>query len=165
MRMQPLVWLPRPVVHEMHLDADKWYDDETGGTFMGYWADSNVAVVTASIPGGPHAHRARYSFVPDQEWQQSEIGRHYLQSARLDTYLGDWHTHPNAACGSLSCKDRACLRKIVNTPSARNVTPIMILMCGNRQSWNLHAWVARLRRPFIFYDQLIAAEAVVQFYG
>ncbi|APG87012.1 hypothetical protein SAMCCGM7_pB0297 (plasmid) [Sinorhizobium americanum CCGM7] len=38
-------------------------------------------------------------------------------------------------------------------------------MCGNRQSWNLHAWVARLRRPFIFYDQLIADEAVVQFYG
>lgn len=57
-----------------------------------------------------HGQRARYSFLPDQEWQQTEKGRHYVQSARSDTYLGVCHTHPNAACSNLSCKDRARLK-------------------------------------------------------
>jgi len=44
---------------------------------------------------------------------------HYEQSGRLDTYLGDWHTHPGAVSGGLSWKDRACLKRIVRTPSER----------------------------------------------
>ncbi|MBB4233262.1 hypothetical protein GGD56_007168 [Rhizobium mongolense] len=51
------VWLSRAVWDEICLDADRWYDKETGGTFMGYWAESNAAVVTAMILGGPNGVR------------------------------------------------------------------------------------------------------------
>ncbi|WP_301005012.1 hypothetical protein [Mesorhizobium sp.] len=37
----------------MQTEADIWFDLETGGTFMGYWAENNVAVVTAMIQPAP----------------------------------------------------------------------------------------------------------------
>ncbi len=164
MQMQHVVWLPRAVRDEMCLDADRWYEKETGGTFMGYRAEPNVAVVTAMIPGGPSAVRERHSFLPDLGWQHAEIASHYEQSGRLDTYLGDWHTHPGAVSGSLSWKDRACLKRIIKTPAARNPTPIMMLMCGDPRSWVLHSWVARLGRQLLFFDLLSEDEAAIEVY-
>nr|WP_292516581.1 Mov34/MPN/PAD-1 family protein [Mesorhizobium sp.] len=159
--MQHVVWLPRSVIEDMRVDADQWYDKETGGTFMGYWADSHVAVVTAMIPAGPNAKHERRNFLPDQHWQQAEIGKHYHQSGRLDTYLGDWHTHPDAISNRLSWTDRACLKNIIRTPSARTSTPIMMLMCGKPGGWGLYAWVCGLMPRFFLFESLWEREAEV----
>lgn len=160
--MQFVVWLPQSVTDEMRRDADHWYDRETGGTFMGYWADSQSAVVTTMIPGGPNAIRERTSFLPDQDWQQAQIADHYERSGRLDTYLGDWHTHPDAASGRLSWKDRACLKRIIRTPAARNPTPIMMLMCGDRNGWVLHSWVAQLSSRLLLFEWLSESGAAIK---
>lgn len=164
MRMH-LVWLPRTALDQMRADADAWYAKETGGTFMGYWAARDTAVVTAIIPAGPHASHERNSFLPDQAWQQAEIARHYENSGRLDTYLGDWHTHPDEDSGRLSWKDKACLKTIIKTPAARNPKPIMVLMCGTPDDWALYSWVGHLQTRFVLFETLREEEARLQVYG
>ncbi|RWD60494.1 MAG: hypothetical protein EOS36_20850 [Mesorhizobium sp.] len=163
--MRHVVWLPRSVVYVMKSDADQWYDKETGGTFMGYWAETRVAVVTRMIPAGPNAKRTRCSFLPDQDWQQAEIAKHYHRSGRLDTYLGDWHTHPDTFSNRLSGTDRACLRNVIGTPSARASTPIMMLMCGKTARWMLHAWVCGMGPRFFLFEGLCEWKAEVAVYG
>jgi integrative and conjugative element protein (TIGR02256 family) len=163
--MQQVVWLPRSAIEDMRLDADQWYDKETGGTFMGYWAESHIAVVTAVIPAGPKAKHERNSFLPDQDWQQAEIAKHYHQSSRLDTYLGDWHTHPNAVSGRLSWTDRTCIKNVIRTPAARNSTPIMMLMCGKPANWALHAWICELKPRFLIFEGVWENEAEIAPYG
>ncbi|WJI81063.1 MULTISPECIES: Mov34/MPN/PAD-1 family protein [unclassified Mesorhizobium] len=148
----------------MQIDADRWYDRETGGTFMGYWAESNVAVVTAMIPAGPRAFHERSSFLPDQSWQQAEIAKHYERSGRLDTYLGDWHTHPDVVSNRLSWTDRVCLKTIIKTPTARNQRPVMMLMCGKPGEWSLHSWFCQLRTKLFLFEFLDEKEATIEAY-
>lgn len=159
-----VVWLPKTALDQMTADADAWYGNETGGTFMGYWAARDTAVVTAIIPAGPNASRERSSFQPDQDWQQAEIAKHYENSGRLDTYLGDWHTHPDEDSGQLSWKDKACLKSIIRTPAARNSNPIMIIMCGRPQNWVPNAWVGRIRTRLAWFESLQEEEARIAFY-
>ncbi|ESY47017.1 hypothetical protein X744_30945 [Mesorhizobium sp. LNJC372A00] len=162
--MQPIVWVPRAIMQDMQIDADRWYDRETGGTFMGYWAESNVAVVTAMIPAGPRAFHERSSFLPDQSWQQAEIAKHYERSGRLDTYLGDWHTHPDVVSNRLSWTDRVCLKTIIKTPTARNQRPVMMLMCGKPGEWSLHSWFCQLRTKLFLFEFLDEKEATIEAY-
>ncbi|WP_419696002.1 Mov34/MPN/PAD-1 family protein [Mesorhizobium muleiense] len=163
--MQPLVWLPQAIKQDMQTEADIWFDLETGGTFMGYWAENNVAVVTAMIPAGPQASHERSSFLPDQSWQQAEIAKHYERSGRLDTYLGDWHTHPNAVSNRLSWTDRACLKTIIRTPTARNRKPLMLLMCGKPNEWFLHPWLCQLRTKLLLFEVLDEKKAFILVYA
>ncbi|WP_352567468.1 MULTISPECIES: Mov34/MPN/PAD-1 family protein [unclassified Mesorhizobium] len=151
-------------MQDMQMDADLWYDRETGGTFMGYWAESNVAVITAMIPAGPRASHERSSFLPDQSWQQVEIAKHYERSGRLDTYLGDWHTHPDAVSNRLSWTDRVCLKTIIKTPTARNQRPVMMLMCGKPGEWSLHSWFCELRTKLFLFEFLDEREATIEAY-
>ena len=74
-------------------EARRCLPNETGGAFMGYWSDPNTVVITDVIGPGPNAKHTRYSFHPDVEYHAAEIDRIYSQSGRINTYLGDWHTH------------------------------------------------------------------------
>jgi integrative and conjugative element protein (TIGR02256 family) len=149
----------------MRSDADRWYDKETGGSFMGYWSADRTAVVTAMIPCGPNATHERDRFRPDQDWQQDEIAKHYQRSGRLDTYLGDWHTHPDATYGQLSGADRACLKTIIRTSAARASKPVMMVMCGRPDDWILFCWVGELKRRLIWIDGLVENEADIELYS
>jgi len=162
--MQAVVWLSRAAVDEISAEADHHYELETGGSFMGYWADDRAAVVTRVIPAGPNAHRSRRSFKPDQDWQLAAIAEHYARSDRRDTYLGDWHTHPNARAAVLSWTDKACLKAIIKTPKARTTLPIMMLVCGAPGGWSFHPKVCRLIRRYRVFEMIEATDASVATY-
>lgn len=161
MHKEPIVWLPRALFELCVADADHFYDLETGGALMGYWNDTDAAVVTAIIEAGPGALHERYNFEPDQEWQVERIARHYVASGRRETYIGDWHTHPAAKTGRLSRTDRGVLRRIITTPAARTPTPIMIVLNGTRGSWEVTAWIGTLRVRRIFRPNLLVTEGVI----
>lgn len=163
--MPVLVWLSETDAEQIRTDADHFYVRETGGTLMGYWADGHQAVVTKLIPAGPKAHHGLHNFKPDQQWQLEAIARHYESSARKDTYLGDWHTHPDTEVPTLSWTDRACLRAIIRTPQARNMYPIMMLVCGSLSDWTLHPKVCRLVRRYRLFDRIVATDATVRTFG
>jgi integrative and conjugative element protein (TIGR02256 family) len=146
-----VVWLPSHIQHGWIEEAKRYYPLETGGTIMGYWSDDRTAVVTASIDAGPTAIRTRHNFEPDQEWQLKEIAKTYYASGRRETYLGDWHTHPDASTGRPSFTDRRVLRRIINTPTARTLNPIMVIFHGDESKWETTTWVAEVKaRPIIW---------------
>ncbi|RWI87880.1 MAG: hypothetical protein EOR22_28005, partial [Mesorhizobium sp.] len=136
----------------------------TGGTFMGYRSEDGSAVVTALVTAGPKARRGSHSFTPDQEWQQAEIARLYEISGRRDAYLGDWHTHPDATDGTLSWRDRRCLKRIIKTPFARNAAPIMMILCGSPNEWAACAWRATIEARLKLFERLGAAPIEINGY-
>ena len=159
-----IVWMPAGLLDQCMGEADLAYDLETGGLLMGYWSGTNIAVVTRLVGAGPEARRERFSFEPDQEWQVEKIARHYEASGRRETYIGDWHTHPNAKSGRLSMTDRSVLRRVIETPAARASNPIMMLLYGSKDAWQATALVAALRPRRLLWPKLEIREASLRLY-
>lgn len=153
------VYLPSHILDACREEAERYYPVESGGTFMGYTHD-DYAVVEALIPAGPRAKRGRYGFAPDQAWQLAEIARCYEQFGRKTTYLGDWHSHPNARSGDLSGKDKSVLKRVIETPHARCSRPLMAILWGTpASSWSLSAWSASLL-PRKYFGRALHVDAV-----
>ena len=120
-------------------EARTRYPLETGGVLMGYWSLGYTAlVITASTGPGPKAIHKKTEFIPDSDFHEAEISRFYIQSGRIHTYLGDWHTHPDGIC-HLSSKDRATLKRISRYKAARAPVPIMGILAGS-SDWQLGVW-------------------------
>jgi integrative and conjugative element protein (TIGR02256 family) len=150
MLYHPIIWISEDSLDACIVEAKKHSPLETGGVFMGYWADATAAVVTSIIGAGPAADRGHRHFAPDYEWQIDEIARHYEASGRRHSYLGDWHSHPGQAYGTLSKKDRRVLRRIIQTPAARASKPVMAIIHGS-ETTTVTIWIAELRgRPFLW---------------
>jgi integrative and conjugative element protein (TIGR02256 family) len=139
-------WVEKISLARMIEEASNKYPDETGGCLMGYGSQGNV-VVTTCIGPGPKAKHRRSEFVPDSEWQELQIEQIYEKSGRLLTYLGDWHSHPNAAT-RLSWKDRRTLLKIATFGEARLSSPIMAVVAG--PPWSVKVWKTVSPRRIFF---------------
>lgn len=163
MRDGCVVWLPVQLHDDCIAEADRFYRLETGGALMGYWNAAN-AVITAIIGAGPAALHERHNFEPDQQWQVAAIAQHYEASGRRETYIGDWHTHPDATTAHLSWTDRRVLRRIITTPSARASNPIMIVYYGAEAAWKTGAWRASLKPRSVIWAKLLLRETEVRFY-
>lgn len=94
-KKEKIVWLKKSVLEMIMDEMNKWYPNETGGVLIGYW-NENQPVITQLIDGGPNAVRSKTSFIPDHKYQVDVISKIYKSSNRIETYLGDWHTHPDA---------------------------------------------------------------------
>lgn len=102
--------------------------NETGGVLIGYWLEgSEGVVITEAVGPGPCAKHGKTTFVPDPSYHESEIARLYEQSGRVNTYLGDWHSHPNSIT-RMSPTDRRTLLKIAKHKDARVPTPLMAII-------------------------------------
>jgi integrative and conjugative element protein (TIGR02256 family) len=133
------VWIHEAVIQFIEAEAARFFPKETGGVLVGYWVSMpNEAVLTDVIGPGQKASHSFSSFLPDHDFQQSEIERLYQSSGRLHTYMGDWHTHPKQDA-YLSPTDRSTLRKIALHKEARNASPLMAVL-GNGPNWNLKVW-------------------------
>lgn len=134
-----VAWIGKAILAEMVAEADRAFPLETGGVLLGYWTRPFEEVVVAGAIGpGPNASHAARRFCPDAAYQEDEIARRYQASGRLHTYLGEWHSHPDAG-PRLSRLDRRTLMAIAAHPEARASTPIMaILVRGG--SWIPHIW-------------------------
>lgn len=127
---------------------------ETGGVLIGYEVtkDKDI-VITQAVGPGPRATHNETSFTPDWLYHESEIARRYEKSGRMHTYLGDWHSHPDAAT-QLSLTDRHTLSKIAKHTDARIRTPLMVIIAEcdplKIQVWRyLPAQMFGMRRPKI----------------
>ena len=152
------LWMPHEAFDRCIADASAKFPFETGGTFLGWWADASTVVVSAVIGPGPDAEYGRHHFEPDQLWQLERIAEHYEKSGRRETYLGDWHSHPSGMDGKLSWQDRMVMRRIAKTSSARCPSPIMVIVWGKPPDFRITAWNAFLRPRKIILERLIARE-------
>lgn len=132
-------WISKTAYDQMLTEADRVSPNETGGVLVGYWvAPFQELVVTAMIGPGPRATHEKDRFIPQSEYQETQLAKHYENSGRLHLYLGDWHTHPNAS-SRLSRLDRKTLRAIASHPEARAPAPIMGIVAGGAP-WTLKLW-------------------------
>lgn len=140
-------WISTGAEQTMREEAARHPFAETGGVLLGYRSpDGSVVVADATGPGAG-ARRTADSFHPDVAWQRSEIAARYAASGRINTYLGDWHTHPEGV-PLLSPTDRRTLRRIAQTPAARAPHALMaILAPGADGSLAVWQYRGRLRTP------------------
>lgn len=134
-------WISTVALNEMGAEAERVFPNETGGVLLGYWSRPFQEVVITNVVGpGPSAIHRRNRFVPDSTYQEKEIARHYKESRRMHTYLGDWHTHPRTS-PHLSRQDRSTLRRIATYAPARSPVPLMAVLAGP-SPWKLAVWRA-----------------------
>lgn len=131
------VWLNKDAYMRILEEAIRKMPRETGGVLIGYWVSPNIALVTDIVGPGPKAIHKPSSFVPDSEYHNAEVSRHYQDSGRIETYLGDWHTHPYAKA-YMSGRDRKTLKGIAAFKEARLEKPIMMIL--GTQPFGLRAW-------------------------
>lgn len=132
------LWLARSTYGEMSELANQSFPLETGGMLLGYEADGGDIVVKSIIGPGPKARHRRYRFRPDAEYQQAELTTHHLRTRGQETYLGDWHTHPQGI-PELSWIDKRTLAKIARTPSSGIANPLMAILGGDVNEWEFFA--------------------------
>lgn len=146
------VWIPEALVTEMQREADLRFPSETGGAFMGYRVSSSrETVITDLIGPGPGALFEETRFRPDKEYQYKEIERCYESASRLHTFLGDWHSHPFGVARPSPTDERG-LHEIATDPAARQSHPLIAILAGQVDQWDLRMWRHRrtwLRAPYI----------------
>lgn len=135
------VWIAQSCLDVLVEDAQRYVPRETGGVLLGYRAECDL-VVRFVVLGGPSAVRQHHAFRPDGPWQEREIARQYAASERVDSYLGDWHSHPDGGLVP-SMKDLRTLGRIARSPEARASEPLMLLLAGpqdGRDLWCTTGW-------------------------
>lgn len=133
--------MPHHLAREITLQASEAVPNETGGILTGYWTADGTCVVVGVVGPGPEAIHRRTSFTPDPLYHEEEIARIYESSARMHTYLGDWHSHPSAAA-YLSRRDLRTIRRISVCANARAPNALMLVIgSGRMEQWELRAWV------------------------
>lgn len=135
-----VVWLKESAYVALLVDAIRFMPKENGGVIIGYWGNEYEAVITKIVGPGPKAVHEKSSFTPDDDFHVKEVDRLYKESGRTETYLGDWHTHPNSSA-YLSSLNKATLIKIGSYEQARLKIP-MIMVLGTKP-FQLSAWVSK----------------------
>jgi integrative and conjugative element protein (TIGR02256 family) len=154
------LWLPEELRKALETEAKEHSPRETGGMLIGYATDGAI-VVTRSIDGGPNSVRKRDRFEPDGEWQQVELERIYRASGRIETFLGDWHSHPRGL-GRPSRRDRATARAVARSRSSRAPNPLTLITARTwRGGWELAAFLYIGRSGF----QRLEVESYPNFSG
>lgn len=136
-----ITWIPTAAVEKLASAAATKYPLETGGLILGYWANSREAVITEVSLPGPTAGHFKYSYSPDYDHDIDVVSQTYEASGGVQTYLGDWHTHPNTMRPYLSLKDRRALHRIANSAEARTPRPLGMVCAGSCAEWRTKVWV------------------------
>jgi integrative and conjugative element protein (TIGR02256 family) len=128
------VHIPGEVLAVMRRMAASSKPRETGGTLVGHYSeDLRDAFVTRALEAktGARKQRARFYRPPDDV--DGQLARIYEESGGLTHYLGEWHTHPDAA-PTPSPTDLSSLRGLARTSSVATDTPFMVILGGNFQT-------------------------------
>jgi integrative and conjugative element protein (TIGR02256 family) len=164
--MNDVVWLPLPLVRRIVVAATRAGGHETGGMLVGYEGADRAGemVVTQLIAAGPRAKRGEFDFNPDGRWQRGELARVYQASGRLETFLGDWHSHPHGLPLPSETDVKTAARTATNE-RARAPRPLTMIVGREKEEWLLAAFryvedrlrPARLRVFDPDHDNLLTA--------
>jgi integrative and conjugative element protein (TIGR02256 family) len=156
---QPLTaWIPASCLAYMVREGKRTIPNEAGGVLMGFWPSENTVVITHVIGPGPSARHTRYAFHPDLHFHDQEIERIYIESGRIITYLGDWHTHPQGG-SSTSQRDCKTLLNIACAAEALAPKPLMAIL-SIRRDCALAIWHWE-GKHFLWNSRVAAGEILI----
>jgi integrative and conjugative element protein (TIGR02256 family) len=101
-------------------------DVETGGVLVGYLDENHRVTITRAIGPGPKAVRTARRFLRDAEFAQAEIDRAAQELGNRGVYVGEWHSHLEAA-PEPSPTDVQSLSGIATAPNYLTSTPVMVI--------------------------------------
>lgn len=148
----PCVWLSLNIQDDLRREATRMQPKETGGVLAGYLGDNDTIVITHVIGPGTKAVHGHDYFIPDHAFHQKEIARIYADSGSINTYLGDWHSHPDGG-NDISKTDRETLRRIATASAARVSAPLMLIISGGKP-WQITVHRATRSRWRIRFEQV-----------
>lgn len=141
------VWIYRPVLKFLTVEASTQAPLETGGVLMGYFGQSeNTPVILWATRAGSQAVHRRDYYKPDYEFDESQIATMYKKTCQQISYLGDWHTHP-VPSAVLSHRDKRTLGRIAVSKSARVGTPLMLVLSYDGQ-WDVTVWQGKIQKSY-----------------
>lgn len=128
------VRIPGGVLTVMREMAASSKPRETGGTLVGHYSeDFREAFVTEALEANIGARKQRVRFYRPPDDVDGQLARIYEESGGLTHYLGEWHTHPDAA-PTPSPTDLSTLRGLARSRSVATDTPFMVILGGNLQT-------------------------------
>ncbi len=116
---------------------------ETGGILIGFIDDQHRAVITRATGPGPNAIKSAARFHRDVEYVQSEIDRASRELNDQGLYVGEWHSHLEAA-PSPSPTDVRSLSGIAASPRYLTQNPVMVIAgldVASGRVRNIKSWV------------------------
>jgi integrative and conjugative element protein (TIGR02256 family) len=120
-----VLWLPQQLIEaEVAKDIVEHYPNEAGGMLLGY-VNGTHRVVTALIGAGPGAKHGKYYMVPDDHYQQEKLLEHFERTDGRESFLGEWHSHPEAS-PRMSRTDRRTLHNV--TIKSENLAALPVMM-------------------------------------
>lgn len=124
------VVIPDEILAAMREMAANSKPRETGGTLVGYYSkDLREAFVTRALEADTGAHKQHARFYRPSDDVDGQLARIYEESGGLTHYLGEWHTHPDAAPAP-STMDLSTLRGLASSRSVATDTPFMVILGG-----------------------------------
>jgi len=153
------VKLPAPLQAACIAEAARMYPLETGGLFLGRHGADGVVEIEYLIGPGPNAIHRRGSLEVDHLWQNERIAEIYVQSGRNVSWVGEWHSHPDARSGNMSGIDKATLLQLATFEALRALNPVMGIFYGKQSNWKYCFWkIAAVRRVFRSWCSVDVAE-------
>lgn len=125
------------ILSQIFQETSKRYPYETGGVLVGRKSE-NIIRLAVFVGPGPNAIHDKYSYTPDDEYDEQKIAEVYHATDGDQTYLGDWHSHP-ATGAYLSEKDKGVIKKTACYIPARLPDPIMIVI--GTDPIEIKAWI------------------------
>ncbi len=126
-RVDEMLWLPQRLIEEgIAKDIVEHYPNEAGGMLLGY-ANGTHRVVTALIGAGPGAKHGKYHMVPDDKYQQEMLLLHFSRTDGRESFLGEWHSHPDAS-PEMSRTDRRTLHNVTRKSENLMTLPTMMIV-------------------------------------
>ena len=105
---------------------------EAGGILLGQIKDSNIYVVSISVPSS-HDKASRYTFRRSKEKAQIIIDHEFANSNKKTIYIGEWHTHPEK-----HPKPSPTDLKMIKDQFKLNILNEPFLLLLIQGTWNIH---------------------------
>lgn len=141
----PVIVMPTDIIDACLSEARARFPNETGGALMGRRGDSGEFLVEHTIGPGPGALHRRDSFMPDADWQWSEMRRLHAEHGGVLSFLGDWHSHPRSSSMVLSKVDVRALVEILTDHRTRASEVVCLILADGVRGWRAQAWVAGIK--------------------
>lgn len=147
-----LLILPTACFTQLQKWAQKSLPHETGGTLVGTISpDRRIATVVEVLHASAMARRSLFTFFRPSDKDDQSLLKLLQQRPNL-TYIGEWHTHPNAE-PIPSGLDRDALATIANSPNTCTETPIMLIL---GQAFTAENSAAFLGGPANYFERGVA---------
>lgn len=161
MRPRPRLALPHSLIEACRVEASRTFPTESGGVLMGERLGPDSWRIDHVIGPGPGARHDRYRFAPDPTWQHERIAERFQATEGRSTYLGDWHSHPEARHGRLSYIDRGAARTILRSPDSQCDRLLMAIVWGRPDDWDMDVWACELGRGWLWGNGVMVASAEI----